>query len=71
VKKQRKTRLSDNLINRITNPTKTSKLTFITIVDVKKNSVTRNVSVLLEHNNKTAGKLYPTIPCNNPESDTG
>jgi len=20
---------------------------------------------------KTAGKLYPTIPCNNPESDTG
>jgi len=20
---------------------------------------------------KTAGKLYPTIPCNNPECDTG
>jgi len=20
---------------------------------------------------KTAGRLYPTIPCNNPESDTG
>jgi len=20
---------------------------------------------------KTAGKLYPTIPCNNPKSDTG
>jgi len=20
---------------------------------------------------KTAGKLHPTIPCNNPESDTG
>jgi len=20
---------------------------------------------------KTAGKLYPTIPCNNPDSDTG
>ena len=36
--------LSDNLTSRITNP---KKQTFIMIVVVKKNSVTRNVSVLL------------------------
>jgi len=51
--------LSDNLIIELQTRQTKQKPTSITIVVVKTNSVTRNVSVLLQHNNKNCRKSLP------------
>ena len=64
--------LSDNLINRITNLKNKTKTKFNYVRRCQETiQLLKTYPFCCSTTTNTAGKLHPTIPCNNPESDTG